>query len=143
MDQVEWRVKGLFKADAQKVYQEIGDEQITPEELLEKARKNRKSELHKCFTWDDSVAAEKYRLIQARTVIQMLVVKVEKEDAVAPRVYQITSEKNVYQPTRVFLEQPEEMQVLLERAKAELIAIKQRYKYLSELEEVFEAIDNL
>jgi len=63
--QAEWKIKGIYKADAQKIADEIGDNKISPQELLEKAR-NEDSELHKCFEWDDSVAAEKYRLIQAR-----------------------------------------------------------------------------
>jgi uridylate kinase len=35
---VTWRVAGIYKADAQKVAEEIGTEKITPEEVLEKAR---------------------------------------------------------------------------------------------------------
>ena len=60
----EWRIKGIYKADAQKVADEIGDKKVTPQEILEKAR-DETSELHKCFEWDDSVAAERYRLQQA------------------------------------------------------------------------------
>lgn len=69
--QAEWRVKGIYKADAQKVADEIGNDKITPQEMIEKAR-NEKSELHKCFEWNDTVAAEKYRLQQARIVLSML-----------------------------------------------------------------------
>lgn len=142
MEQVTWKVPGIFKADAQKVYEEIGDVQITPEEVLEKAR-NRKSELHKCFIWDDSIAAEKYRLGQARQIIQLLVVKPVKEEHTPLRIYQITSERNTYQPTKLFMEQPDEYAILLERAKNELKAIETRYKMLAELEDVFMAIDEL
>lgn len=142
MEQVAWKVNGIFKADPQKVYEEIGDTNISPEEVLNKAR-NKKSELHKCFIWDDSIAAEKYRLGQARQIIQLLVVKPVEEVHTPVRVYQITSERNVYQPTRLFMEQPDEYKVLLERAKGELRAIKERYKILSELETIFEAIDEL
>ena len=68
----EWRIKGIYKADAQKVADEIGDKKVTPQEILEKAR-DETSELHKCFEWDDSVAAERYRLQQAGNVLRMLV----------------------------------------------------------------------
>jgi len=34
--EVEWKINGIFKADAQKVYEEIGDRKVTPEEVLEK-----------------------------------------------------------------------------------------------------------
>ena len=142
MDSVKWKVSGIFKADAQRVYEELGDTSITPEEVLEKARKKR-SELHKCFEWDDSVAAEKFRLQQARQIIQMLVITPKSEDDEPVRVFQITSEKNVYQPTRMILQQPDEYEQLLRRAKGELFAIEKRYKMLSELEAVFAAIDEL
>ena len=142
MEQVKWKLNGIFNADAQKVYEEIGDTQISPEEVLEKARK-KKSELHKCFEWDDSIAAEKYRLNQARMLLRFLVITPVKEDDEPVRVYQVTSERNVYQPTRLFLQNPDEYNALLKRAKNELIAIKNRYKSLSELEAVFAAIDEL
>lgn len=143
MESVKWKISGIFKADAQKVYEEIGEDSITPEALLAKARKDKKSELHKCFEWDDSVAAERYRLQQARQIIQLLVVNVESEEVAPTRIFQITTERNTYQPTRLFLQQPDEYQALLERAKGELRAIKERYKSIAELEEVFEAIDAL
>lgn len=142
MDSVKWKVSGIFKADAQKVYEEIGDTSITPEELLEKARKKR-SELHKCFEWDDSVAAEKFRLQQARQIIQLLVITPKYEDDIPVRVFQISSEKNVYQPTRMIFKDEGEYAQLLKRAKGELFAIQQRYQMLSELEAVFKAIDEL
>ncbi len=138
-----WKFDGIFKADAQKVYEEIGERKITPEEVLEQARNNVNSELHKCFEWDDSIAAEKYRLSQARQIIQFLVVKPEKEEEPKVRVFQITTERNNYQPTKLFIEQPDEYKSLLQRAKNELSALKNRYKTLSELEKVFEAIDEV
>ena len=55
---IKWSINGIFKADANKCYEEIqqiGDE-VRPEQVLEKA-KNKKSELHKCFDWNDSSAA--------------------------------------------------------------------------------------
>lgn len=64
----EWKIKGIYKADAQKVADEIGEKSITPQEVLEKAR-DENSELHKCFEWDNDIAAEKYRLEQARKII--------------------------------------------------------------------------
>lgn len=141
--EVEWKINGIFKANAQKVYEEIGDRKVTPEEVLEQARDDENSELHKCFEWDDSVAAEKYRLSQARQVIQFLVIKPEKKGEPQVRVFQITTETNNYQPTRLFIQQPDEYKALLQRAKNELSAIKSRYKTLSELEKVFEAIDEI
>lgn len=141
MEKVKWRFDGYFKADAQKVYAEIGEEKITPEQVLEKAR-DENTELHKCFEWDDGVAAEKYRLSQAETIIRMLVVPVEKRNTQI-RAFSLTSEPRNYQPTRLFLQQPDEYKAQLELAKAELKAFRQKYKNLQELFEIFAEIDAL
>ena len=133
--------------NAQKCYDECQTlSEVTPENVLDKAR-DKETELHKCFEWDNSVAGEKYRLIQARDIIRHFVIvtpeESKEEEPVKVRSYQITTKTNVYEPTRVFLQKPDEYSALLERAKKELEAFKQRYKILTELEEIFDAIDLL
>lgn len=141
--QAEWKMKGLFKADAQRVADEIGENSITPEQVLEKARNDENSELHKCFEWNDGIAAEKYRLIQARKIIiNLAYIPKEKTDEPV-RCFQITRRKSVYMPTKKFLVNNDEYQDLLKRAKVELESFKRRYATLSELETVFEAIENI
>jgi hypothetical protein len=139
---VEWKVKGIYKADAQKVAEEIGKGRITPQEVLEKAR-DENSELHKCFEWDDSIAAEKYRLQQARAIIINLEYKSEDESKEPTRAYQLTTVTNTYQPAEHFRVQHDEYQALLKRAKMELEAFKRRYHNLTELEAIFEAMEAL
>ena len=141
--QVQWKVNGIFKADAVKVYQEIGNENVTPESVLEKA-KDKKSELHKCFDWDDKTAANKYRLQQARQIIQFIVTIPDKKEEEPQRVFQISTERNTYQPMSFFMKNEDEGTALLKRAKEELRAFQKRYECLKgELEQVFEAIDEL
>lgn len=50
--------------------------EFSAKEILEVARSNR-SPIHKYFNWDDTDAAEKYRLIQAQKMIQCLVVEID------------------------------------------------------------------
>jgi hypothetical protein len=97
--------------------------------------------LHKCFEWNDSIAAEKYRLQQAGNVIRMLVYESEKEDVSPVRAFSLTTEQRTYQPTKSFLVQEDEYQSLLKRAMAELEAFKRKYHTLTELEEVFKAME--
>ena len=93
-DLVKWKVKGIFKADANKCYAEMLDlENITPQAVLEKA-KDENSELHKCFEWDNDVAAEKYRTIQAGNVIRMLYIE-PKSEAVARLAKQMINNADV------------------------------------------------
>ena len=140
--EVKWKYENLFRGDAQKVYEEIGEDRVTPEQIVEKA-KDESTELHKCFEWDNDIAAEKYRIVQAREILRSLVVTPVTDDDTPVRVYQISSTVSEYQPTKMFLEQPDEYTELLKRAKAELEAFKRRYHQLTELEEIFEAIDSL
>lgn len=131
----------FHKADAQKCGEEMGDSP-TPESVLEKA-KDPTSELHKCFEWDDTKAAEKYRLTQARQMIQFIIIKETKKKEHQVRYFQISQEKQVYKPITFFLQNEDEYTVLLDRAKRELKGITERYSQLNELEEVFEAIARL
>lgn len=135
---------GLFKADAQKVadeIMEIGDE-VKPEQILEKAR-DKNTELHKCFEWDDSIAAEKYRLHQARTVVCQLVFKEieEKEDTTPKRIFHRTENNGGYKSMSFIAKNPTEYEKLLAMAKAELRAFKAKYHSLSEFEKIFALID--
>lgn len=143
MDVITWAFP--HKGDATKCYQECQTlEEITPENVLNLAR-DETTELHKCFEFDDAIAGEKYRLIQARDIIRHFVIKHtnEKGEEQNIRTFQITTETNHYESTRVILQNPDEYAALLARAKEELRNVKRRYKTISELEEVFEAIDNL
>lgn len=143
MERITWKFDGLYKGNAEKCYSEVESlEQATPENVLEYAR-NENTELHKCFEWNDTVAAELYRLKQARDIIVSFVIKSEEKEQPQIRAFQITTERNVYQPTRLFLQQPDQYKELLKRAKQELQAFKQRYKMLSELAEIFDEIDRL
>lgn len=138
---VKWKTD-IFKADAQKVYEEIGEENTTPEEIVEKA-KDPSSELHKCFEWDDKKAAAKYRLSQARTIMCNLVFVTENIEA-EPRVfYQLTYEKSEYHPTTLIMQKPDEYNSLLEKAKGELRAFQKKYSMLKELKKIFDDIEEL
>ena len=139
---VTWRIQGYYKADAQKVAEEIGFGKFTPMEVLEKA-KDETTELHKCFEWNDSIAAEKYRLEQAKNIIRMLVYEKETKEQQVVRYYAKTETKHVYQPTKQFLVQEDEYQGLLRRALAELEAFKNKYHTLTELESIFEALETI
>ena len=133
----------LFKADAEKVYSDI--EKIaekTPQNLVDYAQAHPKSELHKCFTWDDAKAANEYRKTEARQVLRLLVFVDEKEEEPTKiRVLQKTSE--TYEPVKKILRDEDEYKALLARAKAELKSFRERYKQIAELEEILTLIDEL
>lgn len=145
MIEARWRIDGYYKADPKIVAKEIFSigETATPAQIVEKA-KDSKTELHKCFEWDNEKAAEKYRLEQARMVTHQLVYVEPKKPELPPiRVFFKTDKNDGYKPTVLILQKKEEYQKLLQQAMAELSAFKTKYHSLSELDEVFFAIDHL
>ena len=142
MEKVKWRIPLYGSADAQKCYEEIGEENTTPEEVLEKA-KDPDSELHKCFEWDDTKAAHQYRLQQARMVMRNLVFVSEKKEEQVSAFYALTFEKSEYHPTVLIMQKPNEYAALLEKAKGELDSFKKKYHMLKELQKIFDDINAL
>ena len=143
---VTWKVKGFFKADAETVYKEIAalGDSFSPEQIVEAAREE-STELHKCFTWDDTVAAESWRRHQARMLVAQLVIKTETtgREPVAVRVIASTATRNEYKPVVKLIEAEQGYADLLARAINELKAFQQKYKAITELREIFAAIDEL
>ena len=132
-----------YKVSAEDCYSELQTlSEITPKNVVDLAR-NKNSKLHDDFEWDNEIAGEKYRLSQAREMIQLLAFEPIKETHEPTRVYQISTEKAVYKPVEMILKNEDEYQNLLKRALAELQAFKKRYSTLIELEEVFKAIEEL
>ena len=141
-----WRTPGIFKADPQKVCDELKDlgDEFTPDEIVEKA-KNSTTELHKCFEWDNDVAAEKYRIHQARMITSNLVFLKESDDEeeqpVLVRVYNKTEQTGGYKPPERVFTQADEYEKLLKRATAELHQFKVKYSMLKELDYILSLID--
>lgn len=132
-------------ADAQKVADEIISigESATPEQILEKAR-DENTELHRCFEWRDDVAAEKYRIQQARQIVCHLVIKrTVKENKPPIRFFAKPSKTSGYEPVKVIVRNEEKYHGLLLEAYKELKAFRNKYRNLKELEQVFESIDEL
>jgi hypothetical protein len=64
------------RAEVEKLLIEHGGE-LTPDDVVEAAR-NPETKLHGLFEWDESVAAGRFRLYQARMVLQRFAVPVYK-----------------------------------------------------------------
>ena len=145
MTQVKWGFM-QFKADPEKVWreiQQIGD-QYTPQDVLEYAR-DPQTELHKCFDWDNTTAAEKWRKQQARWVCNSLVVEIEqtKHSFKEYRIIQHDREDMVYRPVTYTIKDEDQYKRLVRRAMQELKAWKDRYKEIVELKNVIEEIERI
>lgn len=146
MIKAKWREGfGFYSGvDAQQVADEIMaiGEAPTAHDILDKA-KDAETELHKCFEWDDTIAAGKYRIIQARHIVRNLVIVQEDEepDRQEIRMFYKTAEHEGYKPTVIIVKKQDEYTELLNRAYSELRAFKQKYAILQELQEIFDLID--
>lgn len=139
---VAWSMK-LFKADAEKVHSEletIGTK--SPQNIVDYAEEHSDSELHKCFTWDDSKAANEWRKQEARQVCRLLVFA-DDETNEPTQIRVLQKATDAYEPVKTIVRNNDEYAKLLARAKAELKAFRERYKQINELEKVLEAIDEL
>lgn len=141
---VKWRTgyEHYYDADAQKVSNEISSlADITPRNIVDFAR-NPKSELHKCFEWDDAKAADGYRLQQARKITYFLVKDNGGNDSVPEvRFFYKVENNEGYKPVTAIVRDENSYTQLLARARAELRSFKSKYSMLEELREIMELID--
>lgn len=135
--------KCLYHADAQKVadeIMEIGDN-ARPDQILEKGR-DENTELHKCFTWNDQEAAEKWRLHQARHIVDCLIIEQTVNNENVPEVrFFHKNDNGGYKPTTYIFTKADEHAKLLQAAYAELAAFKRKYAGLQELDYILELIN--
>lgn len=150
----QWGSKS-YGVDAQVVGEEIhrlskGTAGLKPERLVSVAASD-ESPLHPLFTWDDSEAANKYRIHEARNVINALkvTVKIEDRDVQAPAFISVghtveTQERG--EGYRSVITVVADQQFAME-AKAEALsrlrAIRQRYASLDDLAPVWRVIDEV
>jgi len=114
----------------------------TPEMLLA-AAKPKSSPAHKEFDWNDRVAAHAHRLNQARYILRTIEVVVERNNAepVRTRAFVHLGDRHEFRDVRDVARDPGMMQQLLALALGELRVFKQKYERLSQLSDVFRAID--
>lgn len=117
---------------------------VTAEILLKKSR-NKTAPLHNCFEWDDSIAAEKYRLQEAQQIIVQLVVveDVNKKEPIKVRAFPSVEENDSTHYTTISraMSSPMLRQQIIEKAWLELQAWQNKYMDLKEFAKVFDAIN--
>lgn len=148
---IKWKT-GIFHADPAKCYEEITSigEEVTPEQVLEKATDN-ETELHKCINWDDADCARLYRLKQCGEIMRQLIVVTrpdpeEPDEQKEPTQFRLLMKNentrgSGYKQTIVMVRDEDEYKKLLEQAYAELRVFKQKYSCLQELSAIMDLIN--
>lgn len=139
-----WKSVG-FNANAQKVGEELENiADVTNRNVLDYAKNNINSELHKCFEWDDTIAGEKYRLTQASQLISSISFVIQEEPMKKQKVYFSikTEEKDIckFENIKNILEDDEKYYALCNKAKQELENCKNNYNDLIKKEDLKDII---
>jgi hypothetical protein len=142
---------GIVPVPAQKVGERLEKirrkaGKLTKEAVVEDARPVN-SPLHSIFEWDDTVAAEKFRLDQARFLIKSITVVVNREQKSPVRAFVNVKEKEdtkkAYTSISDAMSDPKLRAQVLDRAFAELESWKNRYRHLEEFADIIDAINGL
>lgn len=155
--QVKWKSGVRFKTPAEVAHEQIDNlrkrngGKVTARQVVD-AAKVKRNPLHRDFEWDDTKAADEFRLNRARTMMNSLVIVRDDIKTERPqRVYEVVkdpksppqSSKKVYKTVDDIMKDPDNRAELLGRALRELISIRNRYRDLQELAVVMRSIDEL
>lgn len=117
--------------------------ELTAHRLLEVSRDS-SAPLHNLFEWDDRIAAEEYRVSQARYIIRSITVESETNIKQPVRAFiSIHQEKQEYKPISSVMRSVTLREQMLANALKDLRAFKQKYEVLNELVSIFLEIDAL
>jgi hypothetical protein len=114
---------------------------ILAKDVVEYARPS-DSPLHKYFCWDDSDAAERYRLMQASTLIRACVTYLPASDTLVRAFVSLRDDRLLdggYRPIVEVLRNVDYHAKLVQDALFELHVFEEKYRRISELEPVFRA----
>lgn len=122
---------------------------ITPAAVIAEAR-DKNSVLHGAFTWDNTVAANKWRTLEAQRLIRRCVVTIEDSNGGKIETYAFVglsvdrdgeSPNNPYRLARDVAKAEDLLAVAEGDALEQLKGIKGRYEHLKRLGKVWDAID--
>jgi hypothetical protein len=140
-----------YKVAAQVVGEELEsiEEQageVTPRAIVDRAS-SPNNVLHPFFEWNNDRAADKWRLEQARHLVQSVIVKeidgAEPKEPVRAFVSISREAGRSYVGIATAMSDDEKRAAVLQQAKKELEDWRQRYRSLTEFAKLFDAIDQL
>lgn len=147
-------LKNGAKADPQRLGEELdkiasaNKGRLQPQNVVTFA-KNRRSALHKHFEWDDTIAADQYRLGQARSIIRAIRVDMKTAEGgidLARAFLSVADEDGVaYRRSEDVMNSLDLQVVVLKAAQRDLAAFQQRYadlcRFIPEIAEAQRALE--
>lgn len=127
---------GSLRDELQSIYDARGE--LTPKAVVEVAR-NTNHPLHHRFEWDDRVAGERYRLVQASELIREVKVTYTTPSGEDHTVRAFTSvrlaqdvQSQAYKPTDEVLEDEFMRNLVLNECQREIDTLNKKYGHLKE-----------
>lgn len=145
----EWAIDvyGVDANEAGKVMEELEQTVGLTKKTLVDASRPEDAPLHKAFEWNDAVAGEKYREIQAGKMITNIKIVTKVDETKKTRGFVTldygVGKPGVFESTEKVLSVTEKKNRLLTLAIRDLQAFRRKYISLSELGELFEVMDKL
>jgi hypothetical protein len=153
--QAYWKKGSKHKGDATRIYNELErikgkhDGVIMPAVIVMEAAK-KQNPMHTEFNWDDAEAAHEFRLDQARNLIRSIEIIYPDVGSKPIRAYEVVTQqakkdlpaRKVYRSVEEILNDPEMRDELLGQAIRDALTYRRKYHALSELAQVFTALDN-
>lgn len=142
----QWKLPGVVPVDAQTAGEELDRicrerGTLNPSYIVDESRPE-EAPLHPCFEWDDTVAAEKYREVQASSIVRNITVTHE-EPSGPQNIRAFVHVQGAYQPIARVLIDPVKTEELFRTAERELKAFRDKYQTLERLKPVFDAIEEV
>lgn len=130
-------------AELEQVRAATPDGMLRPAEVV-KFAENPETQLHKRFCWDDTEAARRYRVDQARAIIRTTVTVLPRANRVTDAYVSLDDDRAARRGYRAMADVMEDgalRRALILQALAELDRVRSRYERLAELAPVFEAAE--
>lgn len=139
----QWKIP-LMPVDAQtageeleRIYNKHGA--LEPEDVVNENRAEN-APLHSCFEWNDEVAAEKYRVTQAATIIRAITVTATDESGIDRESRAFVHVQKTYHPLTVVVTEKDMLLELLLSARREMECFCEKYRELEQLSPVIAAM---
>lgn len=141
-----WKSGSRIKADpeaAGKQFEALAaEDRLTAKNVVDENRPDGAA-LHSEFEWDDKIAAESYREVQASKLIRSICV-VESDSSQSPepvRAY-VTVEPHRYEPIHAVMEVKDKRCALIQQALRDMQAFERKYRQLQEMTAVIKQMES-
>lgn len=133
-------IKSSDKADPQKIGEALetiaakAGGKLTPPAIVDAAR-NRQHVLHKHFEWDDAVAAQSFRLDQARSIVSAIHIISDETESGYTRGFLSIHERDgtAYRTHAEVISSADLQSKVLAMAERDLLAFEARYRSLTDI----------